>query len=734
MVYGFGDNQADRSGILAALQAEKNDFDGGTTGTYDVMVYALNEFTSNNIPATDNNIIFLFTDGVPVPSDGQRVCEPTTGPAAQRFLNRRAGLEALDTLNIEVVLIALNFVDPSPLMCLYDHIFMGGFTSADFDSIEAGLVGVLCEGLVPQPEPVCPQASYNLLIILDESGSIGMANYQFTVDFVINLINNEINPNSPLASVAFSNALDMVYGFGDNQADRSGILAALQAEKNDFDGGTTGTYDVMVYALNEFTSNNIPATDNNIIFLFTDGVPVPSDGQRVCEPTTGPAAQRFLNRRAGLEALDTLNIEVVLIALNFVDPSPLMCLYDHIFMGGFTSADFDSIEAGLVGVLCEGLVPQPEPVCPQASYNLLIILDESGSIGMANYQFTVDFVIGLINQQIDPNSPLASVAFGNSNDMVWGFNNDQSSRAGILAALQAERNDFASGGTATFNVMKYAINEFESNNIPPTDNNLIFLFTDGVPTPQFAQRVCEPISGPLSQRYQQRRPGLEGLDTFGIEVIVIALNGFDPLPLSCITDQLFEGDFTSSDFDAIEQSLVNVLCGDPEKPCPCYGDLDPSLTYCLSGCCGVGVLAKTKCGNDFISYGVREDDKSCFVQTNDNITTEVTGLTSEQYYECEAILIEAAKGDNCTISDTIDYSIFGAFKLFVKRISNADPTKSIFDIHVVLYALFALMFVGTIIGLIYLCISNIAAKFGCAKSSDYVNLSLNDEEIVSNQA
>ena len=86
---------------------------------------------------------------------------------------------------------------------------------------------------------------------------------------IIDLITTQINPSAALASVAFATNNDMIYGFGDNQANRTGILQALQDERNDYNfGPSTRTFNAMRYAIDEFASNNIPPTDNNLIYIF----------------------------------------------------------------------------------------------------------------------------------------------------------------------------------------------------------------------------------------------------------------------------------------------------------------------------------------------------------------------------------------------------------------------------------------------------------------------------------
>ena len=571
---------------------------------------------------------------------------------------------------------------------------------------------------------LCPDGTtFNVFFVLDESGSVGQSNYEATVDFVIDFISNDINAANA-GALAFGSSNDPVYSFGDDQASEAGILAALQAERNDFDSGGTNTRNALVVAINDFATNNIPTTDNNYIVLLNDGL----SSQTVCSGGQ-PVSQ--------LSGLATQNIRLILVALGGFNPASLSCLHGpgDLLTGDFSAGDFDIIGDQLENILCgETFNPTIRPTdaplrtigCPDGGptppYNLLFVLDESGSVNPTRYVQSIDFIIDIIQQDVDPRIA-AAVAFGTNTDEIYSFGDDQSNRAGIIAALEAEKTNFAGSLTDTLEALQFAINEFQSNNIPATENNIVILVTDGTPN---EGNVC---SG------NNKVASLAGLDTLNIRVIVVAL-GPNPSTINAIRSQLrctfddppdfLSGDFNDFDFQRLAGEIEAILCSLPVPgTCPCYGELDSSLKYCLSGCCDVGVLAKTKDNTGaLIDYGVDEIKRSCFIKINDVITTEIENLDDASYYDCEAILIEASN-NNCTISDTIDDSIFSAIIALFNSIH--DPNSDISVLHLVSYAVFILMILAWIIVLTYLLVSKIASKFTNKKANDYLNLPYQDE-------
>eukprot|EP01084_Bolivina_argentea_P023103 43047_1 len=121
--------------------------------------------------------------------------------------------------------------------------------------------------------------NYNYAFVMDESGSVGSTNYQISIDFVIDLIRNNIANTAQLMALSFNHNQDWIYRFSQTQLPREKLQAGdpdliideLTIEKSDFNSGGTGTKHAMEAAITEFQTNNF--TENNILILVTDGRP-----------------------------------------------------------------------------------------------------------------------------------------------------------------------------------------------------------------------------------------------------------------------------------------------------------------------------------------------------------------------------------------------------------------------------------------------------------------------------
>lgn len=115
--------------------------------------------------------------------------------------------------------------------------------------------------------------SFNVAIVIDESGSIGQKDYMTSLDFVENMIRNDINAVSKISMLAFASGMDRIYHFADSQDDqKAGALAALDAERSDYNGGMTATATAIGTILDEFEAASDP-WEENILILMTDGQP-----------------------------------------------------------------------------------------------------------------------------------------------------------------------------------------------------------------------------------------------------------------------------------------------------------------------------------------------------------------------------------------------------------------------------------------------------------------------------
>jgi len=102
-----------------------------------------------------------------------------------------------------------------------------------------------------------------------------------SLDFVENMVKHDINDVSTISMLAFASGMDRLYSFGDSQHDqRAGALAAITAERNDYNGGMTYTDTAIREMVADFRANTV-RTENNILFLMTDGYP--NGGGDVCD-------------------------------------------------------------------------------------------------------------------------------------------------------------------------------------------------------------------------------------------------------------------------------------------------------------------------------------------------------------------------------------------------------------------------------------------------------------------
>jgi len=135
--------------------------------------------------------------------------------------------------------------------------------------------------------------------------------------------------------------------------------------------------------------------------------------------------------------------------------------------------------------------------------------------------------------------------------------------------------------------------------------------------------------------------------------------------------------------------------------CPCYNNLDLSLKYCVSSCCDVGTLIQTTIDGVAVQYGLRGDDKSCFVSNDGVISTDVS-LSDAIYYTCEAELLPVINNNiTCTVSEANGHSIFATIKSFLKYatatgsdISLALVISYVVFIFVVLIAVIVPIYMG----------------------------------------
>jgi hypothetical protein len=209
------------------------------------------------------------------------------------------------------------------------------------------------------PSKACNGRAMNVFFLIDESGSINEGegnehNYDASIDFVINLIENGINRASKVGAMSFATVNQLLHGFDAAQDSRVDIINALLNEKNNYVAEWTDTYNALRGAAYEFTSNYIAASDKNIIFLLTDGIPHCPDS------ITDPDCRVDVCSGALVDIFSAAGIDLYIIGVTAAfDKTKLDCLVDEteqqkiFLLQDFTRQSFKRVEGDISdNVLC----------------------------------------------------------------------------------------------------------------------------------------------------------------------------------------------------------------------------------------------------------------------------------------------------------------------------------------------------------------------------------------------
>eukprot|EP01083_Nonionella_stella_P034602 94698_1 len=190
---------------------------------------------------------------------------------------------------------------------------------------------------------------YNIQFIFDESGSVGSTNYKASVDFVLALIENDVNSVAAVSVLSFSSSsnIDVLYSFSDDQTSRTGVLAATSDAKNHYSGGSTYTRHALEVGVSLF-KNDADSKETNFLFLITDGIP--SGSSDPCDDSS--TSTTLLNE------IDNLNIRVLTMGIGNFDATRLACLdpttndENTFLVPGFTPEDFSKLEEDARPMTC----------------------------------------------------------------------------------------------------------------------------------------------------------------------------------------------------------------------------------------------------------------------------------------------------------------------------------------------------------------------------------------------
>merc|ERR1712032_1776191 len=151
-----------------------------------------------------------------------------------------------------------------------------------------------------------------------------------------------------------------------------------------------------------------------------------------------------------------------------------------------------------------------------------------------------------VRHDINDVSTISMLAFASGNDRLYSFADSQhDQRAGAIAAITAERNDYNGGMTYTATALKEIVAEYRAQTTP-SENNILFLMTDGYPTTD----VC-------GER--------QSIDDAGIRVIIVGVSsGFNAARVSCLvrdpSDIKTVAKFDPKLFYLMESQLRSVVC------------------------------------------------------------------------------------------------------------------------------------------------------------------------------
>jgi hypothetical protein len=216
-------------------------------------------------------------------------------------------------------------------------------------------------------------------------------------------------------------------------------------------------------------------------------------------------------------------------------------------------------------------VPPVPPTCEFSEcentvfdYNILFILDESGSVKADNYDNSIDFTKALIKNDVTASSAVSVYSFSNAVDTIWQFDDDQSSRAGVLNALETNKaayGQYQGQCTDTLSALEAGISEFENSaTVSASDTNFLFLVTDGTPCCGcgLSSSTCHvDVCGSSGANVRQR------LAAYNVRVFTMGIGSFDITQIECISeadDVYLVSGFTSDDFTKLEEIARPDLC------------------------------------------------------------------------------------------------------------------------------------------------------------------------------
>ena len=204
---------------------------------------------------------------------------------------------------------------------------------------------------------------FNINYVIEESASIAYSDYKEQLRFLQLLTYSDVNPISKVSALSFYTQNDVIWNFYDDQENnRFPIVAALEQEKNDFNGPSesgTYTYSALMEGIGMFSQNGtIKDPDANLMFLITDGQPsLREKDEYPCDSATGSSTN------SGWELISKLydnNIRLYILGIGSIwnaHHKKVECLTNDAYIytqPNFTPEEFEKIEEEFRQILCYG--------------------------------------------------------------------------------------------------------------------------------------------------------------------------------------------------------------------------------------------------------------------------------------------------------------------------------------------------------------------------------------------
>ncbi|CAH1241297.1 COL6A3 [Branchiostoma lanceolatum] len=447
---------------------------------------------------------------------------------------------------------------------------------------------------------------FDLIFLLDESGSIGVDNFKFVKDFTERMANNfDISSNGTRVGVVqFSNFPGTEFSLN-TFTDKAEVLDAIS--KINYNGGSTFTGAAINFVRNnEFMSVNGDRDDvPNILIVVTDGNP----NDDVSAPAIAANNAGITTYAVGIGSnVDQSNLVLmtagragrVLQAADFVDLTTVIGtlqenVCDAVYCGnpgtpdnGFQVGTYFETDlvtwgcnqgfqlVGAVSSVCQGNgawtnavptcvaittpAPTAAPVCANLAYpgaDLVFLLDGSGSIGTDNFQLVKAFTKEVIrNFAVSPTETrVGLLQYSDTTDNEF-FLNQFDTRDELNTAV--DNVVYKTGGTFTGFAVEFTRQIAFRTSAGTRDNypDILLVVTDG----NSQDSVTSAVASAIDQ---------------GILIYAVGVgNNVDFATLLELTGGVNSRVLQVSDFTGLAtaaQTLPNVLCaaaycGDPGTP------------------------------------------------------------------------------------------------------------------------------------------------------------------------